>query len=155
MRKIAAAEVSWLTLSSRLRCCSICRITRLALFRPWDLHSRVSCKSEVQLPRMQVRNLRTWYWETRTALTLRHESSRSFRLRWKRRQQQVWGKKVPGTYCSRKFRWKSGFIFLHGSLQYNSDSSIAPSSGLLLIQPQLLQLITECSSGYCESCWGH
>ncbi len=44
-------------------------------------------------------------------------------------------------------------VFLHGSLQYNSDSSIAPSSGLLLIQPQLIQL--KRSSGYCESCCGH
>ncbi len=44
---------------------------------------------------------------------------------------------------------------LHGYLQYNCVSSNRASSGLLLIQPQLLQLITECSSRQCKSFLGH
>ncbi len=90
VRKIAVTEASWLMLSSML------------LFAELpDLHRSVRGSShdyfvKSELPRMQVRNLRTWYWETRADLTLSHQTIclifSVLRPRWKRRQQQVWGK---------------------------------------------------------------
>ncbi len=70
VRKIAAAEASWLTLSSTLLFAELPDLHRSVNGRS---HSRVELvKSE--LPRMQGRNLRTWYWETRADLTLRHQT---------------------------------------------------------------------------------
>ncbi len=83
VRKIALAEVSWPTLSSTLLFAELPDLRR----------------SE-ELPRMQVRNLRTWYLETHADLTLSHQTIclifSVLRPRWNCRQQQVWGKKVPG-----------------------------------------------------------
>ncbi len=112
VRKIAVAKASWLMLSSSLRCCSICRITRLASSRPRDFTSRVElAKSE-----LPVRNLRTIEKVMQTYVTrLFACSSRYFRPRWKSRQQQVWGKKFLGQIVPGNFGGKAAMVFRKSS----------------------------------------
>ncbi len=66
----------------------------------YDSNSNGLPKSELQ--RMQVWNLRTWYWETRTDLTLSHNTIclifSVLRPRWKHRKQQVWRTFFPGNF---------------------------------------------------------
>ncbi len=91
MRKSAIAEASWLIWSSTLLFAESPDLRRSV----WgSSHSRVELvKSE--LLRMQVWKLRTWYLEMCT--DLHHQTISLFfsyvRPRWKRRHQQVWGKK--------------------------------------------------------------
>ncbi len=56
VRKIAVADASWLMLSSTLLFVELLDLRRAVV--------------KSQLPRMQIRNLCTWYWETLADLTL-------------------------------------------------------------------------------------
>ncbi len=101
-------------LTDVIRYAAVCRITRLYVAPSAGAHTPESnsCKSE--LPRMQVRNLRTCYWETRADLTLSHQTIclifSVLRPGWKCRQQQVWGKKFLGHIFPGSFGVKAPYV---------------------------------------------
>ncbi len=155
VRKIAAAEVSWLMLSSTL----LFHLQNYHCVVPstwFTLQSR-TCEvrtTEDASPKftyLVLRNARRPdvtspdYLPNLLGSLDRDGNADSNRSGGKKRflRKKFLGHIVPGNFGGKASPCNS------------SDSSIAPSSGLLLIQPQLLQLIMERSSGYCESCWGH
>ncbi len=120
-------------LTEVIKYAALCRITGLASYRRGSSHCRVEfAKSE--LMRMKVRKLRTWYLETRA--DLRHQTICLIFsvLQTEMETQTATGlgeKKVPGTNCSRWFRWKSGFCASNSWPAFCSLSVTLPRSSLI------------------------